>query len=1234
MTRTSGQSSARTGTPRTSRPTGQAGGQTARPRKSASAKRWNRALSRTIKVAGIAGSLFIVVFGLLYVRLLNGPIPLTFLAASIQEAVQSEFSGLGVQIEDVAARLNESGTIEFELKNVRVSDAGGAPIAFAPSAALSLSSRALLAGHLAPESVDLIAPRLVLSYAEDGTLSVKFTPPTATPEVPGVRHTVAGGGTQSGLAVPEAQANDWTETSIDLVKALSEASASARRRERASAYLRAVGLRGATVIVDNGVRKTIWRVRDFDIDLDHRRSRSSIAGRARVESLTGPWELNFRTNENERNKTLQLAMSVQGLVPRGLARSIPQLAVLEGLDMPVWAEAQLDLSSAGKVLGGTIGIDTAPGTVSLPWLGGKPVQLDGGHFALAYNGTERRFDISPSVLVLGTSRLQFTGQIAHNAQGPEGQRWVYDLKSAGGWIGAEPPVHDRLVIDDWRARGHISPDLTKAVLSQFNLRAGGAEVNAQGDLADVSGALQARLEGRIGAMSAETFKSLWPVMLAPLSREWVGVHLVRGALKGGTFKIVHEPQAAGTDWTPTNSQAAGPNRVSLALEGSDVAVSIIEGWPALEMPRSLVRLENNSLEITSPDAMMTASDGRRLSLKGAMTVDMAEPLPRTGHFGFKLQGPLSLALEMVDQEPIRALQGASSSMHGIDGKLDGQLTVSLPLGKVPAAGEVKVEGKARVTDGRLKQAIGPYSVHGANINIDLTGTAVEASGDMLVNGVLAKASWQHVFAAAQDKQPPLRVMASLDNSDRTQLGFELNDLVQGVVGLEVLLSHNLRGERSVQVRADLADADLILDSVAWRKPRGRPSIFQFDVVHGGRLPTELHNVRLVGDNVAVEGWMGIDADNRLREFNFPQFSLNVVGSLSTEGRLRNDNVWQMTAKGTTYDGRDIFRSFFDVGRSPERAEKIRQSFELTADVDTVIGFSDTTLRKVRLEMHRRGSRMTYLNARGLLEGGKPFSATLNKVDGNQPRILRAEAGDAGLLFKVVGFYPNAYGGTMNLDVNLDAQGAADRVGTLWAHDFYVLGDPIVSEVLQNADGTGGQGRRTVVREKFEFDRMRIPFSIGHGQFVMNNAYLKGPVVGASVRGKIDFRSQRLDVGGTYVPLAGLSSALAPVPLLGPLLTGPRGEGIFGITFAIQGEIANPQVIVNPFALVTPGFLREIMQMTPEDPRVLPRDKAPARNDPAAPRSSSSGAKASGGGGTDIGAGWSGDSTEVNKTRKK
>src|SRR4029077_1174620 len=171
---------------------------------------------------------------------------------------------------------------------------------------------------------------------------------------------------------------------------------------------------------------------------------------------------------------------------------------------------------------------------------------------------------------------------------------------------------------------------------------------------------------------------------------------------------------------------------------------------------------------------------------------------------------------------------------------------------------------------------------------------------------------------------------------------------------------------------------------------------------------------------------------------------------------------------------DLFRGFFDVAHF-EQSAKVRPGLELRAEIDTVIGNFDTTLRNVKMTLQKRANKLTALDGRGVLEGGKPFAAVLRPEPG-QPRQLRAESLDAGKLFKLVGFYPNALGGIMTLEVNLDGHGAVERQGTLWARDILVLGDPVISEVLQQ--GTDGiqQGgtRRTVVREQFEFQLLRVP----------------------------------------------------------------------------------------------------------------------------------------------------------------
>jgi hypothetical protein len=88
---------------------------------------------------------------------------------------------------------------------------------------------------------------------------------------------------------------------------------------------------------------------------------------------------------------------------------------------------------------------------------------------------------------------------------------------------------------------------------------------------------------------------------------------------------------------------------------------------------------------------------------------------------------------------------------------------------------------------------------------------------------------------------------------------------------------------------------------------------------------------------------------------------------------------------------------------------------------------------------------------------------------------------------------------------------------------------------------------------------------------------------------MDFRNHSVSLGGTYVPLSGLNRVLAGIPIFGELLTGPRKDGVIGITFAVDGPMGKPNVIINPLSMVAPGVLREIFQMVPENPRVTPAE---------------------------------------------
>jgi len=1142
----------------------------------------------------------IVVMGLLYVRLLYSPMPFNILVRPFERAIAEELAGPRVQIERVALGLNDRGLFQFELKNVRVSDAGGETLVAAPSAAVSLSRKALLSGRIAVESLDLISPRLVLFYADDGTLSLKFSPLAGAGETEGPRSPPARASVQPAPATAAPPEADGMLGRIDLVKVLSEVSARARRGEHTSAYLREIGLRSATVIIDNGKRKTTWRVPEFDLDLDHRRTRSSVAGRAKIESVAGPWELTFRSYQHVNAKALNLSVAVQGLVPRGLAHAFPHLLALEGFDLPISGDARLELSGTGEILTGKIVIEAAAGNLGLPGPSETPMRIGGGRIELTYSGAARSFEIGPSSLSWGAGQVQFTGAITHTAQGTQGPRWGFEVTSTEGWVGGD--TGQPLPIDQLTASGFLAPEHGRIVLHQFVVRAGGTEVSAGGEMSAIGAGMQARLEGKIGAMPVGLFKTLWPGWLAPATRSWVAQRLTRGNVQGGTFKIVRNTGSANGEWTPV----ADGDRIALTLEGSQLEFALVDGWPALDVPRGLLRLDGPTVEFSAPEAIMAAADGRKFLLKGTFTVDLSQPSPRRGNLALKGQGPLSLAIEILEREAPRLLHNTDLALTGSDGKIDGSLNISLPLAPQLQLQDAIVEGRLRVSDAKVRQAFGALDMQGVNVTVDISASAVEAKGKFLAGNVPATVGWQYVYGAPADKQPPLRIAATLYDSERAELGLDLDDIVRGEVGAEITVVQDAQGGRHVHVRADLTNAELTLESLAWRKPVGTRGVFEFDLVKGAKYPIELHNVRLDGENVAIAGWMGAGQDFRVKEYRFPQFSLNVVSNFETQGKLRPDNVWEVTAKGATYDGRDLFRSFF-LNPAAEKPGKNRPGLDLRAEFDTVLGFFDTSLRTVRVSMQRRAGKLTQLDARGTLveargtsAGNKQLEAGVYSESG-RPRLLVAKSNDAGQTFKLVGFLPHAVGGDMSLEVNLDGRGAAERTGELSATRFHLLGD----EVGSFAGTEPGARRRSVLREKVPFDLLRIPFSVGHGQFVLKDARLEGPAASATGTGRIDFRTKRLHVVGTFTPVAGLNQIFRDIPLFGDIITGPKREGMFAWNFRLQGGLQNPQIEFNPLSGVAPGFTREFFPIMPEEPRAVPR-KGPSgsRLEPSSRASSS------------------------------
>lgn len=1189
-------------------------------------RRAMRHAGRGFKWVVFAALPFVVMIGLAaalgYVRLRHGPISLAFLAGPIERSINAELQGYRVRIGDAIVRLTDSGRLEFRLAKVSFVEADGDTVVSAPLAAVELAHRSLLQGMLVPSRVELIEPRLFLAYSPRTGLSLSFTAPANVPAPrPAHRPDAASSEPQpapveqadAGSAKTDANplsaaARETPLKRLDVGALLKRLTAETRTRAAAS-QLRELGFRDASVIIDNDGAESLWRVPELSLDLDHRGQGSVISGSARVASDAGGWRVVFHTEETAGN--LALHASVRDFVPSKFATADGALPLLSRLDMPIGADVSLTFAKDGRIAGGDLAVELGRGRIALSTRDHQrhPIELEAALLRASYDASAGTIDIMPSTVRWGASSVTLAGKALRRESNGNGT-WAFDVAATEGTLSSADIGAAPVPLDSWTINGTWSPTDDLVRLDKFAVRAGGADLALTGAFRTTSNRPGVHVETALGPAELGVVKSVWPAFIAPLTRQWVARNVESGSLRSLTWKFVSDMDRDAT----RDGAAANANVDSLVIETGPAVFRVDGALPPLRAPRALVNVEKDVLELTVPEAAMVLPSGKQIAIK---TIRMSstelhrDPAPAT--VTFRAMADAAPALELLSTPALGLMRPLDTERLKPQGKVEAQLSMSFPLVNHLERRQITFSGNAKLSDGKAQKIFGGYDVQGATIALDITNGAVEAKGDVLVAGVTTRISWQRILEASDEQQqPPLRITATLDNADRTQLGLDVGDMLHGEVPVDVLITPG--DDPKVRLRADLSSAELILDAISWTKPPGRSAFLEFDIVSAGKDRQELQGFRIAGDNIAIEGTASLGADGKLRDFNFPVFSLNLVTRLAVKGSRGGNGIWSIKADGPTFDGKDFFRALFSVGRvSEHQAEpgSTKGGLDLEASVDNVLGFSDVSLRNLKLELSRRSGKLSALEARGTLDGGAPLAARLDKDDSGKRR-LRAESTDAGQAFKLTGFYPNIQKGRVRLEVNVDGAGPAEKTGTLLVESFRVLGDPVLAEVVSSIDegrppisGTGDtRSAKRVVRQVFEFDMMNVPFSVGHGQFVMQDAFVRGPLLGATIRGKVDYKTERMSLGGTYVPLQGLNNVFGEIPVLGQILSGPRGEGIFGITFAIQGAMASPDVIVNPLSLVAPGIFREIFQMTNPSPTVLPRKAEPPGRASAAARSSS------------------------------
>jgi hypothetical protein len=231
---------------------------------------------------------------------------------------------------------------------------------------------------------------------------------------------------------------------------------------------------------------------------------------------------------------------------------------------------------------------------------------------------------------------------------------------------------------------------------------------------------------------------------------------------------------------------------------------------------------------------------------------------------------------------------------------------------------------------------------------------------------------------------------------------------------------------------------------------------------------------------------------------------------------------------------------------------------------------------------------------GTLGRNTPVNGDVRGRGSNGRQVVFIETNDAGAFFRFNDIYPKIVGGEMW--VALDPQGAdqAPQEGILNIRDFTVRGEAALDRVAGTPPPQNGQPGGV------EFSRLRVDFTRTPGRFTIRDGLVKGPVIGATVDGYLDYNHSEVRMRGTFVPLYGLNNMFGQIPIFG-LFLGGSNEGLLGVTYEVVGPPNQPILRVNPISAVAPGLLRKFFEFPSGNgattaPATAPQSYAdPARN---------------------------------------
>ncbi len=1133
--------------------------------------------------------------GWLWWRLSSGPMSLSFLDRRVEQAINANLkgSGLKVRMDGIILELDEvTGQPAFRLHNLRLLDDGGRMLAHAPRASVGVKGSALLSGSVRVRKLDLIGPRIVMRRKADGTLEVGF-------------RMTAGGEKRSRGEKPDGEDVENLFRLDNVFKLIDEQIFSPSDSGRTTlSSLEAVHISRASISFYDELNDVLWFAPSADLVFRRVPYGFALFVAGDVSNGGRPWRTELTATFRRKSRTFTVAARVYDVIPAEFARNIFALSRLAQMNLPLSGHVEAEFSSDGRMLKASAELSAGRGTVGFPGYIARPVTVQEGLVRVDYEPESGDFVIAPSVILINGGAAELKGRISpvRNEQGRV-RALGLALELSRGDLG-RPRRKGELIIDHLTFRGTARIDAARLDVEDFLLRSGPSRVRMRGRFVGEGDGIGIYLGGRATNLTARLIKKLWPPVLAPNARRWIRENIHEGVIPEGTFRL--GIPGANMIAAIKRHEVVPDEQVDVRFSVRDLKFSYFRDMTPISDAAGTARLTGNHFELRLDRGRSVLPSGKVLKLvSGRMRMRDLAPIISPAVIEVDATGRAEAFLELLDEKPLELISRAGMNRRQLRGEARVRVTFSMPISKHMKASEIETSAVAELKNVTVRDIMDGMDLDDGTLRVVYDKGRLSASGKMRVAGVPARIRWSR--ALKPGSVGDLTVSATLTGKQRKKLGLDLSRWLSGPIPLTLKAKIRKGHVSTADVRADLSRVSMRIDQLKWSRAPVKGTKAAFTIDFGRKNVIRIRHFSVRGGGMRVTGDMTLNGDGSLREATFSRFELDALNRLAI-GLKRSKGRLDIAAAGDSFDARPFVKDFFSASGTLQRGgggagaagggggrAAGKDFVKVTVNLKKVLMERGENIFDVRGFLEVLGGVVTRAALTGRMASGQPVTLDIVPAAAGQRR-LRIVSKDAGAVLRASGLYSKIFGGRMEFSALLarPEEGGVRR-GLLVIRRFAVRNEGKLATIERNGRRNRKRGGP---RRGFRFKKLVLPFSTDRNFIRIGNALVKGTEIGATANGLIRKADGAMDIGGTIIPAYGVNAAIGQVPLLGDLLTGGRGQGVFGMTYALRGTLKKPKFIVNPLSAIAPGVLRGFFEVggnnVSPDGTPLRRDRKPEK----------------------------------------